>query len=165
MPGGGRKGPSRIFEADARVQNIQLQQHQPETETEPLAQPALFHVDPESCAGKQSLTFQATRGPGNSSKRCPRGLASSWGKGQGLWGLPHQGPNPVSLAGGSEKVCEQERGSALLLLGSSERLVGPWRGAHLGLPPPGLETSMMPSDAERLGAMDPVRMAAGREGP
>ena len=71
MPGDGRKGPSRIFEADARVQNIQLQQHQPETETEPLTQPALFHVDPESCAGKQSLTFQAwkqlrtvPRGPG-----------------------------------------------------------------------------------------------------
>ena len=50
------------------------------------------------------------RMPGNSSERCPGGLRSRWGKGQGLWGLPHQGPDPVSLAGESEKVCVQERG-------------------------------------------------------
>lgn len=95
--------------------------------------------------------------PGNSSERCLGGLVSSWGKGQGLWGLPCQGPDPISLAGESEKVCVQEQGSALLLLGSSERLIGPWRGAHLGLPPPGLETFMMQTDAPTLGAMDPVQ--------
>ena len=56
-------------------------------------------------------------------------------------------------------------GSALLPQGSGEHLLGPWRGAHLGLPPPGLETFMMQTDAPTLGAVDSVKMAAGREGP
>ena len=61
------------------------------------------------------------------------------------------------MAGESEKVCLQKWGQALLLLGSSERLVGPWRGLHLGLPLGLLPFTRQIDASPTLAATDPMQ--------